>query len=455
MTIIKIGRSAACVALGAAALLLPASASLADGAPQAASGIKFIPPDYVFNSNIPSDIVTVNTGANGTQTFVDNLGWNTFIAVNWPAPATIDQRGVPDRQNVIGGLKFGTEGMPKVSPTGPVVWETYKNSEDIFLNPPNKPTSFDTPQTVPALCKAAAEKNPLAALHVLHATTQAFTSKPLIDLNGQKVWYEVRLNRAYYDYVVNNGFYNSKNQNGKKINFPSAGNTNLTAPVVKIKAAWKIMGPGDVQSRFYVVPALINDPATKTCTEQTVGLVGLHVVQKTQQFQQWAWATFEHADNAPDTTGPVAGVHYNFNNPSCPTAQCPPNTYPMPSGKGSPTQVVREVPINSTAAPVNAAFQTALKSLRSDNVWQYYMLVDSQWGPLDPPKIGTPIQPNYLSNTTMETYLQSPTDDPIRPHGCINCHGTGQAADKDLDFQLLHASPQNGQAEAIKSLFMH
>jgi hypothetical protein len=28
----------------------------------------------------------------------------------------------------------------------------------------------------------------------------------LVDQNGQDVWYDVKLNRTYYDYVVNNGF---------------------------------------------------------------------------------------------------------------------------------------------------------------------------------------------------------------------------------------------------------
>ncbi len=463
--VFKIRREAVCGILGAVAFLCPMSVSLADDVtPAAPAGAQLTPPYYVFNSNIPSDVVTISLGASALQPFVDNLAWNTFIAVNWPVPKTIAQRGAPDRQNVVGGLKYGAERKTVVMPTGPVVWETFKNTDDIFLNPPVKPTAFDAPPIIPAACIALARKDPAATQHVLSSsgqinsvlasTEQAFTEHPLIDQQGKKVWYEVKVNRAYYDYVVNNGFYNSKNQAGKTIDFPISSNTNLQQPVVKVKAAWKVMSPDDPKEQFYTASALLYDKAADTCSEQTVGLVGLHVVQKTEQFQQWAWATFEQVNNAPDETGPVAGTHYNFYNPACSATQCPPNTYPGGSGPNGPTQVVREVPITSSAAAANATFQAALKTLRADNVWQYYMLVDSQWGPLNPPQLGTPVQPRFLANATMETYLQAPTDDPKAPHGCINCHGHA-AAKKDLDFQLFKAYPHNGQTEQLLKAFMH
>lgn len=418
------------------------------------------PPSYVFNSNIPSDIVTIGLGANALQPFVDNLAWNTFLAISWPAPQPIAERGVPDRQNVTGGLKYGAELRKVVMPTGPVVWETFKDTNDIFLPSAAKPAPFDAPPIVPAACTALAKTDPSAALHILRDTKQAFTGKPLIDQNGKKVWYEVKVNRAYYDYVVSNGFYNSTKQ--KNISFPVSSNTTLQLPVVKVKAAWKVMSPQEladkkIKDQFYTVDALLFDHVANTCAEQTVGLVGLHVVQKTKQFQQWAWATFEHVNNAPDTAGPVEGMRYNFYNPACSAEQCPPNTYPGKAGPNAPTQVVREVPLTLPAVAANTTFQAALKTLRDDNVWQYYMLVDSQWGPLDPPNlpVGTPVQPKYLANTTMETYLQTPTVDEDAPHGCINCHGD-VAKNKDLDFQLFKASPESSNTrQLLLRAFMH
>jgi hypothetical protein len=445
--------AALCIAVG---ILYPATRSLADGdLPPPPTVAQLTPPYYVFNSNIPSDIVTIGLGANGTQPFVDNLAWNTFLAVSWPAPQPLTERGVPNRQNVTGGLKYGAELRKVVMPTGPVVWETFKDTNDIFMPTAAKPAAFDAPPAIPAACAAAALKDPTAALHILRDTTQAFTGHPLIDQNGQMVWYEVKLNRAYYDYVVNNGFYDSRKQKGKTIDFPISSNNTLQAPVVKVKAAWMIMTTDQAKSgQFYTVPALLFDQPANTCVDQKVGLVGLHVVQKTEQFQQWAWATFEHVNNAPDT--PVTEGHFNFYNPACTPAQCPQNTYPSKSGPNGPTQVVREVPVDNSAVNANKTFQAALKTLRSDNVWQYYMLVDSQWGPLNAQlPLGKPAQPNFLANTTMETYLQSPQE-ANPPHGCINCHAKAGKGKADMDFQLSKAYPHDKQTQILlREAFMH
>jgi hypothetical protein len=360
--------------------------------------------------------------------------------------------GVPDRENVVGGFVTSGEGGKKSMPVGPTVWETYKDTADIYLNPPVKPTSFDTPESIPQPCQTPAAANPVAARRTLVQTTkvsdvlqdfrQAFTMFPLIDQNQQKVWYEVKVNRIYYDYVVNNGFYNSNNQKGKTILFPSSSNTTRQEAAIKVKAAWKVMGAAgsrqpDDPTRFYTTQALILDPDTNVCTQALVGLVGLHIVVKTQQLPQWNWATFEHVDNAPDQSGPEPGKPYNFFSSQC--AGCPLNTPPSKEHPNMPTQVVRLIPVSSVAP--NTIFQTALKTLRPDNVWQYYELVDSQWAGTRE-NLGVPSQPKYLANTTQETYLQGAVNNPKAPHGCINCHGTF-AAEKDLDFQLYKAYPHS------------
>ncbi|HZI20450.1 MAG TPA: hypothetical protein VEY09_17845 [Pyrinomonadaceae bacterium] len=433
------------------------------GGAGAQAGRQYSPPYYVFSPDIPADIVTHDTGAIGFQPFVDILAWDTFIALNWPVPNPLVQRGVPDRQNVVGGfVTSGGEGGHRTTmPTGPTVWETFKDTADIFLNPPVQPPPFDAPERIPPQCQTLAAANPAAARRtlVMEAKTsevlqdfkQAFTHFPLIDQNGEKVWYEVKVNRAYYDYVVRNGFYNSNNQKGKTISFPSSSNVTRDAAAVKVKAAWKVMGGAgsrqpDDPKKFYTTQALILDPDTKRCTQKTVGLVGLHVVMKTEQLPQWSWATFEHVDNAPDQqAGPTPGKQYNFFSAKC--AGCPLNTPPPDGRPNTPTQVVRLVPVSGTASQPNAAYQAALASLRADNVWRNYMLVDAQWA-LTRDQIGTPLQPKYLANTTMETYLQEPVEDEKKPHGCINCHGQF-AGTQDLDFQLSKAYPHTNPARAI------
>lgn len=420
-----------------------------------ASGRQFLPPDYVFSPDIPKDVVSHDVGAIGLQSFIDNLAWYTFIGLNWPAPQNLTQRGVPDRQNVIGGYKTGGgEGGGVNMPVGPTVWETFKDTDDMFLNPPVVPSSFDSPEIIPPQCATLAATNRTAARRtliqaskvsdVLREFKQAGTGQPLIDQNSQMVWYEVKVNRAYYDYVVSNRFYDSRYQAGKNISFPSSSNTTGTAQAIKVKAAWKIMGGAtsrqpDDPTKFYTTQALVLNPVTKRCTAETVGLVGLHVVMKTAQLPQWSWATFEHVNNAPDKqTGPVPGTKYNFFNSQCTT--CPINTPPPPTNPTTPTQVVRLIPVGRDAP--NDVFQTALQTLRADNVWQNYMLVDVMWAGTRL-HIGVPQQPPFLANTTLETYLQGPSSPTANnPHGCINCHGK-YAADKDLDFQLFKAYPHS------------
>jgi len=156
------------------------------------------------------------------------------------------------------------------------------------------------------------------------------------------------------------------------------------------------------------------------------------------QLPQWLWATFEQVDIAPDqATGPVAGKKYNFISAAC--KSCPVNQPPA-TGSMIPTQVMRVVPVDSVAASNNTLYHTALMTLRPDNVWKNYQLVNAQWGASATP-LGQPNQPKYLANTTLETYLQQPQGQ----HGCINCHGTF-AGTTDLDFQLTNAYPQTSRA---------
>ena len=436
-------------------ILLAVPVAIGQANRAAPSGVRqYIPPEYVFNPDLPHDLVG-DFGSAGFQVYVDNMAWNAFVALNWPAPKNITERGVPDRLNVIGGWLLAGEGTSEAMQTGPTVWETFKDTADIYLPNAVKPSSFNTPESIPAPCTslvAGLEPHRRRTLamntkvsDVLREVHQAMSLDSLVDQNRQYVWYEVKVNRAYYDYVVDNQFYNSLKQQG--INFPSSSNTTGRQPVVKVKAAWKIIGePGSKQpddpKRFYTTTAFVYNPTSQTCEKKKVGLVGMHIVMKTSLLPQWMWATFEHVDNAPDQAGvpPPAGSRFNFYNPAC--TGCPVNTPPS-QGSMTPTQVVRVVPIDSNAASVNDDFQAALRTLRPDNVWQYYALVNAQWGATT--DLGTPDLPKHLANTTLETYRQNQA--PMS--GCINCHGMA-ASQTDLDFQLHKAYP--GAATAAKKI---
>lgn len=413
-----------------------------------------IPPlTFQLSPDMQHDVIALHAGASDIQPSMDYLSWTTFVALNWPASATAN--GVPDRNNVIGGVPGDPEGGGKGLPNGPTVWETFKESSDIFLNPPVKPSTFNAPQRIPPQCLPIIKRGTKAKILLMDSkfsdflsdTTEAFTNSPLIDQNGKKVWYEVRLNEVEYDFIVNNGYYDSRRQ-PSVISFIPGSNTGKGAGPVHVKAAWKIMGANDDPKRFYTTTALVYEAKMlPACLEVQVGLVGLHIVHKTASRPQWVWSTFEQIDNtqnpvpaAQQCTQPL-GTHYSFYNPNCSATNCPPNQQTTPDST-TPTQVVRVTPIRDAVKQLNCQFQAALRQANFKSVWQYYQLIDTQWpaAPQNTKIFGGP-RPPILANTTLETYFQGPNKAGDPPHSCMDCHGQfGQ--NKDFLFQLFKAYPQ-------------
>lgn len=444
-------------------LLLPAAAAvLVLMTPAVGAPAKDAVPDlgYIFSPDLPHDVVALHAGAAGLQPSMDTMSWETLIALAWPASST--QNGVPDRNNQIGGIPPDPEGGSG-KPAGPTVFESFKASEDIFLNPPLKPSGFNQPQRIPGPCLlqgaslAAHSKimvRPTSIGATMNEVFEAFTNSPLIDQNGQYAWYEVRLDETEFNFIVNNQYYISTKQPPMISNFPAGSNTGKEAGSFHVKAAWKIMGANDDKTRFYTTIAFTYDPKAKQpCRRQTMGLVGLHIAHKTQSRPQWVWSTFEQVDNDPTKGIAPTQPRYSFNNPAC--KACPVNQQTT-LGSTTPVQVLRITAIPPDKVALNAQYHQALTSINSKNVWQYYDLVDTQW-PAEPTKkpLGNPI-PAFLANSVLETFFQGPTVGPVSPknppHGCINCHGT-YGLDKDFVFQLNDAYPQSKKKKTV--IFAH
>ena len=428
------------------------------------SGRQFSPPHYLANPDVPPDVAFGSLGI-GIDPYVNDFAWTTFVALNWPASDI--EKGVPNRQNLIGGSPRGAHGFyhqNEALPPGPTVWETFKDAKDIYLNPPVKPTPFNAPESIPEACRELALQNPSAARRTMTMITkasetlsdvrQAFTMSPLIDLNGELVRYEVKVNETYYNFIVDHGYYDSRKQPSGDVNFPEGANDRNGLGAIRVKAAWKVMSkPGakfpDDPKRFFTTEALIYNEITKTCSKQLMGLVGLHIVQKTQNFPRYVWATFEHVDNAPTPdeikNGEAAKKTWSFYDPASTAAWNVPPPPNDPAKWNVPVQVVRLVPVTGNAASGNSNFRPMLRALDPDgptnpgNVWANYMLVGAQW--MSPERTANPNQPKFLANVTMETYLQTEEPDENSPHGCINCHNAF-ALHTDGDFQMAQAWPQ-------------
>jgi hypothetical protein len=394
------------------------------------------------------------------------FSWRAFFAMNWPARPvnatsnTQVARGVPDPNKKIGQ-----------DDRDPIVWEQYQPNWYLFApqNPPPPAVngeSFAAWNQNAALPAACGPSNPAPGTKILSSISkfdpmpgvgQAFT-KPLIDQNGYYARYEIRLNYPAFNYINRNQYYLASAQT-PTTTFAFPAQTANAPGAIFLKAAWKVLSQAERDShRFHTARAWLFTPQTRASVGSTcvgpveVGLVGLHIVQKTANFGKQIWATFEQVDNAPaDPANPGAGTRWSFADPPSTTAQnenkqpvCPsgsgsdcdwqPTSNHLNDGTGGPTRAVRKNPI--PASPnneqkaldqVNESARLALRQVNPQSVWQFYKLVEAQW------PAGAGFFPaGRVANLTMETYSQADS--------CMRCHSTAKGVNNttpsDMSFEL-------------------
>jgi hypothetical protein len=259
---------------------------------------------------------------------------------------------------------------------------------------------------------------------------QAF-SGPLIDQNGNFVFYEIMIDPNEVSYLCDNKLYNINGQvafsgSGGKVDMPTGHPQQNWSGSFELKLAWKVIAGKDDPSRFFTQQAEIIDqgddgkPVKKTVQ---VGLVGMHIGHKSETSPQWIWATFEQVDNLEVDQVAHRDLRPSFSDPGCPL--CTVNVQPQPDPRTrlyprTPVQASRTIPIPADKAALNREAQAVLAKLGS--VWQYYQLIDTQWPtvPSSKPsawnsglsqavsnKPGGQPTPVFLTNITMETYFQS------------------------------------------------
>jgi hypothetical protein len=417
-------------------------------------------PAVALSGNIPLFVplpAVINSPVQ-IRPYFDWFSWAEFIALNWPASTT--GRGNPQSPNDPNVLK----NPPANSQT---VWSTYKANWELFDQGTARPTPFDSydvpvaptcgTSTVPGAGKKKTLVMTSKGTSVLNDGVQAF-SFPLVDNKKEYLMYEVRYARQPYEFMrgadTNNKswLYLAKNLVGvNQVDMPPTqsiqGGVSKVDQLgsIMIKAAWRDMTavPQDQWSRYYVVKADVFDPATQKCADTSVGLVGLHIVQKLDQFPEWVWSTFEQVDvlaaNQQNTLLPACPP----NDPAC-TANGfknrPTSTNLNPDQQARvPVQVLRTNPIPTTPAggstvDANAAFQAAL----AGTPWANYQLVVTQWpfaandptafkgfnnGGNYPCTSGLPFPVNGAVNLTMETYFQTVNSaQGSGGNSCISCH---------------------------------
>jgi hypothetical protein len=332
-----------------------------DGHRPASTGAAFCDNVTRLSPERPADVLFDPASVGGAERanrMFNCYGWNTFVALFWPAKS--DERGVPDRTKPI-------------TDVGPRVWETYRQTYEVF-QPARREWSlkrqeWNDPQPLPEICRTALEDagvSPAGVMtfQVLNETHQAFGSQfnTLIDQNSNQVQYNVRINRDEFEFIKHGDFadtgtydYNGPlGANKRLLRLPDNTNGFTGDGATEVKSAWKTLctdaktcNPVDDPSRYFTRSAMIYTAAAQrvvspflsgplprplvtspaTCKVAQVGLVGFHIAAKTFWAPQWIWATFEHIDNVPGNTGPgePKPLNFSFFDPSLtipPLAKC-------------------------------------------------------------------------------------------------------------------------------------
>lgn len=392
-----------------------------------------------LSTQIPFDVTVVTPPAptlSSLQQDFDVLSWQTFIALNWPALAN----GNPNT-----GVQIGKQ-------DGATVWESWRESYQIFLPKGQTPAGWSAPPSIPKVCEGLKSGRLLQQMgkvpDVLDEFIQPFQSGPLVDQSGTYTRNEIVVNQSMFNDITGKGLYSIEGQQAffaanphNRVAFSCGSDKTRQVGAVMVKASWKVLDGNDQRSRFHTVDALVYTPGNsdpthgpivaESCKAEPVGLVGLHIVHKTADAPQWVWSTFEHVDNVPEKTTPPEqrkGPYLFYNAASsAPVNQPPPRPW-NPAVKATPSQIVREIPLTAATKALNSTYQNLLRTVNPNTVWANYQLISTQW-PSDPASgcelpsptnpLGTPA-PTFLANTTLETFIQGSV--PQASSSCMECH---------------------------------
>jgi hypothetical protein len=277
-------------------------------------------------------------------------------------------------------------------------------------------------------------------------------ASPLVAQNGRYVRYQTLYNRAAFEFIVSNRYY-------LRSHLPKVPSPRPSTPVIEfpngsivVKAAWLDMTgfPAGQVKRYYTRGAIVRDPGADACRRVTMGLVGLHIVQKTASRPQWIWSSYEQIDSAPPARfgDPVKFTFHDGGKVGMP-ADNPLSLVPLEPQPVTPFNVER--PFFARVHPKTELTNYQYQELLKDTVWQYYGIVVTQWPRIEGNQaLPVPASQNgditntfpgagafsAFANVTMETFDQG------RPQlGCMSCHNQARLSADFMWSVLDHAYP--------------
>ena len=295
----------------------------------------------------------------------------------------------------------------------------------------------------------------------LDLINQAGPDGIMIDQQGRPIYYAIHSDSTFGNFITQNGLLDPAKLR--------AFNPNTPFPVdsLTLKAAWKVVAPGENVSDFYTREATIalltvkNGKIVLSGKTETarVALVGFHIGGTVANHPEMIWATFEHLQNAPDLPKPlnamgpydvVSDKNWLFYKAGTQFKDCDVNA----AGAGSlkldeATQTLSPVTEVCRLIPYGGGKDSNIANIKSLNasvhaqltgVWNNYFEVGAIWFAANdglkpnctfqPGSLECRANPNtpiltgstQLSNTTIETFTQSQS----AQDNCFACHNTVQ-----------------------------
>lgn len=437
-----------------------------------------------------------------SQTPFDNMAWQMFVAANWSldssAPAAIALNGVGQRvwqtwkrpQDIFGAeppVCANPHGLPRFSIMSKTGGQPDGRLDGILEASSNQPL-IDR------------YGNWVMYERRLNPVEEWFITKPRVERKGNRSYVytlkSVDGQQRYLEFLqANNSDFSFPEGEDLVAADPKTAKSNGKVGAIEMKTAWRILTPNDQKNRYLSMEALLEVSSEMVsnqkpiCAQVSLGLVGMHIMQKNpvrgDLKDQWIWATFEHRDNAPLSSDPAdpidfasygkhpdsncplvtpaTGKTYSLYNPDCKACvnNKPPSTrtkgkyvwhpsqpyagnYLIANTGGTPkygTQVVQCAKPYSLTAAIDSQWAQRLSGINS--VFANYTLIGTQWGAdieqTAPPFVQRSAVPDFLSNTTMETYVQTGTCEydkgtcvQVKGAGsCVGCHKFATLAAKD------------------------
>lgn len=428
--------------------------AVAPGAGAGANECPDRPVHSISSAAMPADVCIPDGFKDVPINYFDEYSWRAFLAMVWPAAP--GRRGVANARQTVGA-------------PGPRVFETLKPIWEVFHPDGSVPArdfqSYDSSASNACQAKAAFGDVVLGSFNGIDDIGQAGAGElagPLAAQNGRYVRYQTLYNQTAFDFIVKRGYY-------LRANLPKVPSPRPTIPVLEfpagsviVKAAWLDMVgfPADQVKRFYTRAAILRDTATGACARRTVGLVGLHIIQKTASRPQWIWSSFEQIDSVPPSRfGERVKFTFHDGSESKMPAENPLPVVPLAPEPVKPFNVER--PFFARVHPKTELTNYQYQELLKGTPWEYYGIVVTQWPRLDGNQ-ATPVPASQngditntfpgagafsaFANTAMETFDQG------RPQlGCMSCHNQARLGADFIWSVLDHAYPPKFSAPAANT----